>query len=251
MAKRPLSVVVPAFNEERRLGDTLDLLVRFLSGSRDAFEILIVDDGSSDATRRIAQERARAQPSGMIRILAHDTNRGKGFSVRRGALAAEGDLLLMADADLSTPLSELEKLEAALESAPLDIAVGSRAVEGAEIRVHQPWYRERLGKGFNGVVRMLTGLPFRDTQCGFKLFRMSACRKIFERQRIEGFAFDVEILFIARKWGLRTAELPIIWNHFADSKVDPVAHAPSVIVDLLRLHLNNAKGIYDRVATST
>ncbi len=245
-----LSVVVPAFNEELRLRRTLERLVRHLRSSRKAFEILVVDDGSDDRTGEITRECAARNEEGMIRLLSHETNRGKGFSVRQGVQAAEGELLLMTDADLSTPVTELEKLECALERSSLDIAFGSRAVEGSDIRVHQPWYREGLGKGFNRVVRLLTGLPFRDTQCGFKLFRMSTCRPLFERQQLEGFSFDVELLFIARKWGLRMAELPVVWHHSPDSKVRPLTQAPSVVVDLVRLRLNNAKGLYDR-STST
>jgi len=250
MSRPFLSVVIPAFNEELRLRGTLDRLVDYLQGSREAFEILVVDDGSEDATREIARETAQKNPSGMISLLTHDGNRGKGFSVRQGALATKGDLLLMTDADLSTPIEELGKLETALVSSPLDIAFGSRAIEGARIQLHQPWYRETLGKGFNRVMRLLTGLPFRDTQCGFKLFRMSTCRPLFQRQRLDGFVFDVELLFIAEKWGLRVAELPVAWHHSGDSRVRPVSHAPSVLVDLLRLHLNNAHGLYDREAGS-
>jgi dolichyl-phosphate beta-glucosyltransferase len=246
MSRLPLSVVIPAFNEELRLRDTLEHLVAYLQSSRDSFEILVVDDGSTDGTGEVAGQVARKNPAGMIRLLTHAGNRGKGFSVRQGALAAEGDLLLMTDADLSTPIEELGKLESALLTTPLDIAFGSRAVEGSRIQVHQPWYREALGKGFNRVMRLLTGLCFRDTQCGFKLFRMSTCRSLFERQRLDGFVFDVELLFIAAKWQLRVAELPVAWHHSGDSRVRPVSHAPSVLVDLARLHLNNAHGLYDR-----
>ena len=147
MVERSLSVVVPAFNEEHRLRETLGELVRFLRETRNAFEILVVDDGSEDRTSEIVKKCAGDNEPGMIRLLAHPTNRGKGFSVRQGALAAEGELLLMTDADLSTPLTELEKLEKALEESSLDIAFGSRAIVGAQIRVHQPWYRERLESG--------------------------------------------------------------------------------------------------------
>lgn len=250
MSNRPLSVVVPAFNEELRLRASLEELVRVLRESRDAFEILVVDDGSQDRTAEIVRGCAKHHETGMIRLLTHETNRGKGFSVRQGALAADGELLLMTDADLSTPLSELEKLERRLEESSLDIALGSRAVPGARIEIHQPWYREGLGKSFNRLMRWVTGLPFKDTQCGFKVFRMSTCRDVFERQRLEGFAFDVEILFIAGKWGLRAEEIPVEWHHSDDSRVRPFSHAPSVIVDLLRLHLNNANGLYDRGSSS-
>jgi dolichyl-phosphate beta-glucosyltransferase len=250
MPSRPLSVVIPAYNEELRLQETLEELVRFLRSSRDAFEILVVDDGSEDRTAAIIRKCAERNEPGMIRLLTHEANRGKGFSVRQGALAAEGELLLMTDADLSTPLGELEKLETRLETSSLDIAFGSRAVPGARIEVHQPWYRESLGKGFNRLMRWVTGLPFQDTQCGFKLFRMSTCRSVFERQRVDGFSFDVEVLFIALKWGLRVEEIPVEWHHSGDSKVRPFSHAPSVIVDLLRLHLNNANGLYDRESSS-
>lgn len=250
MSEASLSIVIPAFNEEQRLRETLDRLVDYCRSTRSAFEILVVDDGSVDRTSGIVQSCAAESEPGMIRLLSHQPNRGKGFSVRQGALAAGGDLMLMSDADLSTPIAELEKLQNELETSSLDIAFGSRGVAGAEIQIHQPWYRERLGKGFNRLMRLITGLPFQDTQCGFKLFRMSTCRPVFERQQLEGFAFDVELLFIACKWGLQVREIPVVWHHSPDSKVQPVTHAPSVIVDLLRLRLNNANGIYDRRASS-
>lgn len=219
----------------------------FLRTRGKSYEVIVVDDGSSDGTREVAERFARryGEP-GEFRVLRHEPNRGKGFSVRQGMLESAGELALLTDADLSTPIEELARLEVRLRDAALDIVFGSRDLSGSRVEIHQPWWREQLGRGFNRVVRGLTGLPFRDTQCGFKLFRMESCRDLFRCQRIEGFAFDVELLFIARQWGLLMEEAPVIWRHAEGSKVRPLRHASSVIVDLLGIRLNNAKGLYSR-----
>jgi dolichyl-phosphate beta-glucosyltransferase len=243
--KLDLSVVVPAFDEEARLDRSLSMIEEYLEKRGRPYEIIVVDDGSTDGTAAIAERRkGTAGGRGKVSCLSNGTNRGKGFSVRRGMLAAEGEFALLTDADLSTPIEELSKLEAAV-AAGCDLAFGSRDLSESDVRVRQPWWRENLGKAFNRFVRLSTRLPYRDTQCGFKLFRMASCREVFRLQRLGGFAFDVEILFIAGRRGLRAREVPVVWRHADGSKVG-LGHAPSIAIDLIRLHLNNARGLYDR-----
>lgn len=247
MAEPNLSVIVPAYNEASRLQRTLGSIRTFLRKRGASFEILVVDDGSSDETAQVAERFSREQADpGELRLLRHFPNRGKGYSVRRGMLEAVGELGLLTDADLSTPITELSSLEQRLIDGGLDIAIGSRDLAESRVEIRQPWWRENLGRAFNRVVRGLTGLPYWDTQCGFKLFRLERCREVFQRQQIHGFVFDVEILFIARKWGLRVEEVPVIWRHAEGSKVSLAGHAASVIVDLLRVRLNNARSLYSR-----
>ena len=241
-----LSIVILAYNEEDRIGSTLERIIRYL-GSRDlAFEILIVDDGSTDRTSEMVHSFAEQENlSGPIHIFRNETNRGKGYSVRHGMLKAQGDFALFTDADLSAPIEELSKLEKEVVEGGCDIAFGSRDVKGSDIQVHQPWWRESSGKIFNQCVRLLTGLPYSDTQCGFKLFRMSRCKDLFERQTIFDFGFDVELLYVARKWGLTMKEVPVVWRHSPGTKVQFLPHAFGMLVDLLKIRWNDVKGKYD------
>lgn len=246
-----LSVVVPAFNEESRLAASLDRIEGYMELLGKSFEVIVVDDGSTDQTAEIGRRlSARPLKGQRIRLFCNGENRGKGFSVRRGMLAARGEFALMTDADLSTPIEEFENLEKRLQDEGLDLVFGSRDLEDSDVQVRQPWIRETLGKLFNRLVRLVTALPYRDTQCGFKLFRMKSCRPLFECQSVEGFIFDVEILFVARKWSLKMAEVPVTWRHAEGSKVSVVATAPSTIIDLFRIHLNNARSRYSRAERS-
>lgn len=239
-----LSIVIPAFNEENRLGVTLDR-IRAYFGMRSpalaGIEVIVVDDGSSDQTLRVARECARTVPC--LRLLSNPGNRGKGYSVRHGMLEARGRIALFTDADLSSPIEECEKLFAAL-SAGNDVAIGSRAIDRSLIDVHQSRFREVAGIIFNGFVRMFTGLPIEDTQCGFKAFRLPACRVIFEQQRIAGFGFDPEILFLAKRRGLRIAEVPVHWSHDPATKVHVYRDSVLMFRDLLRVRINSALGRY-------
>jgi glycosyltransferase involved in cell wall biosynthesis len=239
-----LSVVIPAFNEEKRLGATLTRIREYF-GSRSpalaGLEIIIVDDGSSDGTARVAQEYARA--SQCIRVLSNPGNRGKGYSVRRGMLEARGRIALLTDADLSSPIEECERLFAAVRDGR-DIAVGSRALDRSLIDVHQSRFREVAGIIFNGFVRLVTGLAIEDTQCGFKAFRMPACRVIFEQQRIAGFGFDPEVLFLAQRHGLSIAEVPVRWSHDPATKVHVFRDSVLMLQDLMRVRLNSILGRY-------
>ena len=214
----PFSIVIPCFNEEARIGQTLLTMIAYLAAHAPESELIVVNDGSTDATGAIARDRLKsAQVS--TRLLENFPNRGKGAAVRSGLLVARTPIGLFSDADLSTPLEETSKLIGPIASGEVDIAFGSRALDRTLIGVRQSWRREQAGRIFNLLVRLATGLPFSDTQCGFKAFRLNACRPIFEAARIEGFAFDVELLYLADRAGLRIREIPVRWNHAEGSKV--------------------------------
>jgi len=241
-----LSIIIPAYNEEKRLGRTLARIRDYFAGHApglDGIEIVIVDDGSADGTARVAQEWARDMPA--VRLVSNGVNRGKGYSVRNGMLAARGRVALFTDADLSSPIEESEKLLDAL-AAGNDIAIGSRALDRSLIAVHQSRVRELAGMIFNGFVRILTGLRFHDTQCGFKAFVRERCRIIFEQQRIERFGFDPEILFLARHHGLRAAEVPVRWAHDPATKIHMLRDSLMMFSDLLRIRWNWLLGRYPR-----
>lgn len=203
-----LSVVVPAYNEEARLPSTLEAIRAHLSGRR--YEIIVVDDGSSDRTAEVAGEFG-------CRVVRHPRNLGKGAAVRTGVLASRGDLVLVTDADLAAPVTELPKLEAALERGA-DVVIGSREAPGARVR-RASLKRKLAGKLFNLLVRLLTGLPYRDTQCGFKLFRGEVARALFSRAACGGYCFDVEVLLLAREMGFRVEEVGVSWTDVPGSKV--------------------------------
>jgi dolichyl-phosphate beta-glucosyltransferase len=215
----PFSVVIPCFNEAARIGQTLRLTLDYLREASPQSELIVVNDGSTDATPAIAREvLTTAQTE--TRLLENFPNRGKGAAVRSGLLAAQRPIGLFFDADLSTPLSETPKVIELIAEGDVDLAFGSRALDRTLIGVHQPWRREYAGRVFNLLVRVATGLPFWDTQCGFKAFRLETCRPILEAAHVQGFAFDVELLFLAQRAGLRIREIPVRWNHAEGSKVD-------------------------------
>ena len=212
------SAVIPAFNEESRIAHTLRLTLDYLRNGTPESELIVVNDGSTDATSTIAREVLETATI-ETRLLENFPNRGKGVAVRRGLLAAQKPIGLFFDADLSTPLEEIPKVIEPIANGDVDIAFGSRALDRTLIGIRQPWRREQAGRVFNMLVRIATGLPVWDTQCGFKAFRMDACRPILEAARIDGFAFDVELLFLAQRAGLRIREVPVQWNHAEGSKV--------------------------------
>jgi dolichyl-phosphate beta-glucosyltransferase len=238
---RSLSIIIPAYNEEARLPGTLQTVTRYLATREwDFCEILVVDDGSKDGT--VAAAVAFAKQGHPIRILNNPGNRGKGYAVRFGMLEAKADWLLFSDADLSTPIEEFEKLYAAVsESVP--IAIGSRALDRSLVGVHQSAFREYAGQVFNLTMRAALGLDIHDTQCGFKLFRRDVAQAVFSRQLLERFSFDAEILFIARKLGFRTAEVPVRWNNVEGTKVSMWSGAQSFL-DLMKIRSNAARGNY-------
>jgi len=235
MTRPALSVVVPALNEEDRLPRTLERITSHLGRRGGAYEVLVVDDGSRDGTA------ARAEAAGAI-VLRNEGNRGKGFAVRRGMLAARGARRLMTDADLSTPIEELDRLSARMDAGS-DVVIGSRALAGARIEVRQPWYRENMGRLFNLFVRALAVPGLMDTQCGFKLFSAAAARDVFSAACLDGFSFDVEVLFLARKKGYRIAEVPVLWRNDAASRVSLV-RGFLAFPDLLRIRANDWSGRY-------
>jgi dolichyl-phosphate beta-glucosyltransferase len=209
----PLSIVVPAYNEAVRLGQTLPVILDYLQRTIPAAELIVVDDGSNDDTVEVCNRAFAAAKSVDARVITYEANRGKGYAVRCGLLASVAPVALFSDADLSTPITEAPRLVEPIEQGEYDLMFGSRALDRRLIGVHQPWRREQGGRVFNLIVRLATGLPFWDTQCGFKAFRMSACRPIVEAATIDRFGFDVELLYVAQLAGLRLKEVPVRWDH--------------------------------------
>lgn len=233
---RSLSIIVPAYNEAKRLPGTLEKIRAYLAASPWEFsEVVVVDDGSSDAT-------AQAAEAGGARLLRNPGNRGKGYSVRHGVLEARGEWVLFTDADLSSPIEEVEKLWSAA-GAGASVAVGSRALDRSLVGVHQPAHRELAGRFFNLVMRAITGLPFHDTQCGFKLFRRAAAQDIFSRQVLDGFGFDVEVLYLAKKLGYKTVEVAVRWDNVLGTKVS-MWRGFDAFADPVRVRLNAWRGLY-------
>jgi dolichyl-phosphate beta-glucosyltransferase len=230
-----LSVVIPAYNEEARRGPTLDRVIAYLDEVRPDYELIVADDGSRDDTRGVAE--ARAAHGHAVRVIALGQNRGKGAAVRAGMLAAKGDRILFSDADLATPIEELVKLEAELDRGA-DVAIASRAARGADIQVRQHPIRELMGRTFNVIVRTAVLGGIKDTQCGFKLFTRAAAQDLFGRATIDGFAFDVEILWLARS-KYQIAEVPVVWRHIDDSKVSPGTDAARMFMDVFKLRLRH------------
>lgn len=236
-----LSVVIPAFEEVERIGRTLKRVRAYLDDQPFVSEVVVVVDGGRDGTLELVREAAIDWPS--CRVLDNGANRGKGFSVRRGMLAARGRYLLFSDADLSTPIADVGRLLAALEAGG-DIAIGSRALAGSDVRVPQAWWRQSMGRMFNHIVRWVAIPGIRDTQCGFKCFRREAARPVFTRQRSTRFSFDVELIWIARKLGYVVVEVPVTWVNHPSSRVHPVTDSLRMLVDLVCLRYNDLRGAY-------
>jgi dolichyl-phosphate beta-glucosyltransferase len=235
--KRSLSIIIPAYNEAKRLPASLKKVREYLSAAQWEFaEVVVVDDGSVDNTVQLARDAG-------VRVLQNPGNRGKGYSVRHGMLEAKGEWTLFTDADLSSPIAEVEKLWSALERGSAQVAVGSRAVDRSLVGVRQPILREAMGRVFNAAMRLVTGLDFKDTQCGFKLFRTSAGREVFSRQQLDGFGFDVEVLFIARKLGLPSVEVPVRWDNVEGTKVSLMLGF-AAFLDLVKVRRNAVQGKY-------
>lgn len=237
-----LSIVIPAYNEERRLPSTLDAVLSWLDANPyQDVELLVVDDGSRDGTAELVRKRAAADSR--VRLVQNPGNRGKGYAVRHGMTEAKGEWVLFSDADLSAPIEELPKLIDAAQKNNALVAIGSRALDRTLIGVHQSAWREASGIIFNRVMRVVTGLPFADTQCGFKLYKRDAAKRVFERQQLDGFGFDVEDLFIARKLGMKTVEVPVRWDNVEGTKVSMMNGLRS-FADLLIVRWNSLCGKY-------
>ncbi len=219
------SVIVPAYNEEKRIGQTLRSIRDFARRQGLDCELIAVDDGSTDRTAEVIRQEFEGVQGLTCRLLLNGRNRGKGFSVRRGMLEACGDFILFSDADLSTPIEEMDKLKAAVDEG-YDVAIGSRALAESRVEIHQNFMREMMGRIFNRIARLLTFRGILDSQCGFKGFRRNAAYDLFGSSRIDGFSFDAEILFLAQKRGYKVKEIPVIWRNSPASKVaiftDPV-----------------------------
>ena len=230
---RSLSIVIPAYNEEKRLPSTLDRVLSWVGGKGFEFsEIIVVDDGSTDGTAAVAENR------GCVRLLRNPGNRGKGYAVRHGMLEARGEWVLYSDADLSAPIEDADVLYRAAVQADAVIAIGSRAVDRSLVSVHQSSFREWSGRAFNLIMRLVTGLPFEDTQCGFKLYRRDAAQTVFSRQKLDGFSFDVEDLYIARRAGLKAIEVPVHWANVEGTKVSMMQGVKS-FGDLLKIRFGS------------
>jgi len=230
------SVVIPCFNEAARIGSTIRASLDYLVSVSPESELIVVNDGSTDATSTIARESlvgAKIE----TRLLENFPNRGKGAAVRKGLLAAQRPIALFFDADLSTPFEETPKVIGPIADDDVDLAFGSRGLDRSLIGYHQPWRRETAGRIFNLLVRIATGLPFWDTQCGFKAFRLEVCRPILEVARIEGFAFDVELLYLAQRAGMRLREIPVRWNHREGSKVHFIHDSLRMLREVIALRI--------------
>jgi dolichyl-phosphate beta-glucosyltransferase len=215
-----ISIVVPAYNEAARLGASLREVVTYLNDQRAESELIVVDDGSSDNTAQIAEQSLANCGAVATRVIRYERNRGKGYAARTGLLAAQANIALFSDADLSTPITETPKLVDTIRSGECDLTFGSRALDRRLIGVHQPWRREQGGRVFNLIVRLATGLPFWDTQCGFKAFRMNVCRPLIEAAQIDRFGFDVELIYLAHLARLRLREIPVRWDHIEGGALD-------------------------------
>lgn len=238
MSPPAIAVVVPAWNEEQRLGRTLERVLGFLERRAEPFELVVVDDGSADRTAALAEGFAERG----VRVLRLPRNRGKGAAVRTGVAATAAGRVLVSDADLSTPIEELVKLEAALESA--DLAIGSRDLPDADVVVRQPWHRAIAGRTFKGLVRLLAVRGFHDTQCGFKLGRGEALRSLCAELTVDRFAWDVELIWLAERRGLRVAEVGVVWRDDPDTRVHLLRDATRMLVDIVgfrRRHRERAR----------
>jgi len=238
-----ISIVIPAYNEETRLPSTLQAVLAYAEQKPEVGEIVVVDDGSRDGTAALVEQWRNR--SARIRLLRNPGNRGKGYTVRRGMLEARCDWILYSDADLSAPIAELDKLVAAAQREGAKVAIGSRALDRSLVGIHQSAFRELSGRAFNLVMRAVTGLPFRDTQCGFKLFHSAAARAIFSRQTLDGFSFDVEDLVIAKALGIKAIEVPVVWNNVAGTKVSAFNGAASFAA-LMRIRWRALTGRYSK-----
>ncbi len=239
-----LSIVVPAYNEAARLGTTLRTILDYLNDNEEDAELVVVDDGSQDETAVVAERAVAKCGAVTARVIRYEPNRGKGYAVRTGLLAAAANIASFSDADLSTPITEMPRLVDPIRNGEYDLTFGSRALDRSLIGTHQPWRREQGGRVFNLVVRAATGLPFWDTQCGFKAFRMNVCRPLIEAAQIDRFGFDVELICLAHLAGLRLREIPVRWNHDAASKVAILRDSFRMVDEVRRIRRGDARCLY-------
>ncbi len=229
-----ISIVIAAYNEEKRIGESLRKIADFFRRGGE-FEVIVVDDGSTDGTSQLV--RGFDKMFQRLEIVRYDENRGKGYALRRGVLASKGNIVLVTDADLSTPIEELDKLMPLVAGGECEVAIGSRALARSEIIRKQPFWRQGMGKIFNKVVKLLVVDEFHDTQCGFKLFSGEVARELFGQARIDRFAYDVEILALAKKNNCRILEIPIRWLNSPESKVNPLVDSLQMLKDIFKIWL--------------
>ena len=236
--EKKISLIVPAYNEEKRITSSIEKILSYMKSKEYNFELLVIDDGSKDTTA----EKVKSITDDSLKLISYSPNGGKGYAVKQGMLAATGDFLVFLDADLATPIEELEKFLPLTDR--FDVLIASRALRDSDVQIHQALYRELLGKIFNKIVQLLAVWGVKDTQCGFKLFSSKAADVIFKRQLIHGWAFDVELLFIARKHGFSIMEVPVTWINEEDSRVSPLKSSIQMFVEILKINWNNLKGCY-------
>jgi dolichyl-phosphate beta-glucosyltransferase len=242
--ERPLvSIVIPAYNESARIGGALDAVLRCIRERDWHAEVVVVNDGSTDNTVEVVREYAAKNAE--VRLLQNPKNRGKGYSVRHGVLQSVGEIVMFTDADLSAPIEEAERLFAALRQGA-DIAIGSRWLDRSRQTLKQPFYRQFFGRCFNAITRLIMGLPFADTQCGFKAFHRSVAQTIFQLQRIERWGFDPELLFIALKRGYKIQEVPVTWGHDERSRLSYLKDGMKMLEEIAYIRWQAFAGKYDR-----
>ena len=240
-----ISIVIPAFEEEARVGTSIERILSYLRDVSPQAELIVVDDGSKDRTAQVAERAFKSARDVATKVIRYEQNRGKGFAVKTGLLAASAATAVFSDADLSTPIDEMPKLIDPIRNGEYDLTFGSRALDRSLIGTHQPWRREQGGKVFNLVVRTLTGMPFWDTQCGFKAFNMTKFRSLLDLMQIDRFGFDVEFLYVAQLHGLRLKEVPVRWNNDERSKVSVVRDSARMFKEVTEIRRNAKRGVYN------
>jgi glycosyltransferase involved in cell wall biosynthesis len=249
-----LSIVVPAYNEAARIGPSITKIITYLNERREPSELIVVDDGSTDNTTAVAEQAMCDAGRVSARVIRYEENRGKGYAVRLGLLEAEANIALFSDADLSSPITETPKLAEPIQNGEYDLTFGSRALDRRLIGTHQPWRREQGGRVFNLIVRVATALPFWDTQCGFKAFRMSVCRPLIEAAHIDRFGFDVELIYLAHLAHLRLREIPVRWDHTAGGPLDSSGNysrdSLRMINEVRRIRATAAAGDYSEAISA-
>lgn len=238
--EKDLSIIIPAYNEEERIISTLERILSYIKSRDFSVEVIVVDDGSTDRTVDVVEENFRTK----VKVVENGSNIGKGYSIKNGFNNSVGSIILFSDADLSTPIEEFDKMLKKLDDG-YDVVIGSRALRESNIEKAQPWYRQLMGKTFNKIIKILVIGDFRDTQCGFKSFKREVAEKVFFLQRINGFAFDVELLFLAKKYGYRVFEMPVKWVNSPDSRVSIISGSVSMFVDVIKIRLYNICGKYE------
>jgi dolichyl-phosphate beta-glucosyltransferase len=240
-----ISIVIPAFDEAARLQEPLDRVFQYVKQEAVRAEVIVVDDGSEDGTSDAARSVFANHREIDARVVAYHPNRGKGYAVGAGLKDARGSIALFSDADLSTPIEEMSKLVKPIQLGEFDVTFGSRALDRSLIGTHQPWRREQGGKVMNLIIKTMSGLPFADTQCGFKAFNMVKFRPLLEVMTIDRFGFDVEFLFVAKYHGLRLEEIPVRWNNVEGSKVSVFRDTKRMFTELSQIRKNSRNGAYD------